>query len=234
MSSDNNHGVLLLLQNVSKTYALGGSMLPAVEDTSLTILPGEYVSISGLFGASKKAFFNCIGCLTKPSSGKYFLDYTDTGMLNDAELVRLRNEKVGFVLKPDDLIPEATVADHMMLPVKYSMPSNANTYGIIENTIHLFKLQDVKTQTIRELSELDKMKLTLAMAMVKSPLVLIMDEPTENMNESTSMEILNIIREVNDQGKAVIIFTDKTETANAARRNIIFENSKVHSDISKS
>lgn len=230
MSSDKTSSVLMLLDKLNTTYSLDGNVLTAVEEATVTILPGEYVAISGLYGAAKSAFLQCLGCLRKPSSGKYLLDYEDIGLTSDQDLIRLRNNKVGFVLKPANLIAEATVIEHITLPGKYTLSDKADKPLLIEQFLNFWGLQSIQNKPISALDALQKRKVTFAMAMVRDPLVLLMDEPIEGLDSYASIELLEKMKLLSEQGKTLVVFTNSKEVINAARRSIVFQNGRILAD----
>lgn len=216
---------LIELQNVKKIYRQGDLEVEVLKGVNLKIERGEFVSIMGPSGSGKSTLMYILGCLDKPTDGKYYLDGKNVSELNDEEVSRIRAEYIGFVFQAFYLIPYLTVLDNVLLPVEY-LPK--------EERKKRFKGTSPKERALRllerlgmgdrvhfkpeELSGGQKQRTAIVRALINSPEIILADEPTGQLDTSSSKAVLEIFRELHREGKTVIVVTHDPEVASYAQR----------------
>ena len=207
---------MIELRNITKVYHLGEIDLPVLKGISLSIKEGEFVSLTGASGSGKSTLMNILGCLDHPSGGEYLLDGKDVAGLNADERARLRNARIGFVFQNFNLLPRTTALENVMVPAYYHHPVKS-TKEIRERALELIRLvglEDRKHHTPAQLSGGQQQRVAIARSLINSPGILLADEPTGNLDSTTSVEVMHMFRELNrKQGITVIIVTHDPKTA---------------------
>lgn len=225
--SGNKKSVIVQLENVSKVYGVGNTEVHALNDVSLTIEKGEYCSIMGASGSGKSTAMNIIGCLDRPSSGKYYLDGVDVAELEDADLARIRNLKLGFVFQQFHLLPQLTALDNVMLPMVYAgVPKKERRERAMEALIRVGLEQRLYNKP-NQLSGGQQQRVAIARAIVNRPVLLLADEPTGALDSKTTQEIIEIFSELNASGITIIMVTHEPDVARRTRRVIWFRDGRV-------
>ncbi len=200
---------IIRTENLTKTYRLGETGVKALRGVSINISKGELVSIIGPSGSGKSTLMHLLGCLDTPTSGKYFLEGEDVSKLNDIQLANIRNKKIGFVFQMFNLLPHLTVLDNIILPVVYNAKSNLReaerkamklleSVGIEKRAKHL----------PAQLSGGERQRVAIVRALINDPLIVFADEPTGNLDSKTGLEIIKILKELNEEkGVTEIIVT---------------------------
>ncbi len=204
------------LRNITKTYHLGEIDLPVLKGISLSIGDGEFVSLTGASGSGKSTLMNILGCLDHPSGGEYLLDGKDVAGLNADERARLRNARIGFVFQNFNLLPRTSAIENVMMPAYYRHPvqKTAQIRARALELIRLVGLEDRMHHTPAQLSGGQQQRVAIARSLINSPGILLADEPTGNLDSSTSVEVMNMFRDLNrQQGITVIIVTHDPKTA---------------------
>ena len=204
------------LRNITKTYHLGEIDLPVLKGISLSIGDGEFVSLTGASGSGKSTLMNILGCLDHPSGGEYLLDGKDVAGLNADERARLRNARIGFVFQNFNLLPRTSALENVMMPAYYRHPvqKTAQIRARALELIRLVGLEDRMHHTPAQLSGGQQQRVAIARSLINSPGILLADEPTGNLDSSTSVEVMNMFRDLNrQQGITVIIVTHDPKTA---------------------
>ncbi len=204
------------LHNITKVYHLGEIDLPVLKGISLSIQDGEFVSLTGASGSGKSTLMNILGCLDHPSGGEYLLDGKDVAGLNADERARLRNARIGFVFQNFNLLPRTSAIENVMMPAYYHHPvqKTAQIRARALELIRLVGLEDRMHHTPAQLSGGQQQRVAIARSLINSPGILLADEPTGNLDSSTSVEVMNMFRDLNrQQGITVIIVTHDPKTA---------------------
>lgn len=207
---------MIELRNITKVYHLGEIDLPVLKGISLRIEDGEFVSLTGASGSGKSTLMNLLGCLDHPSGGEYLLDGKDVAGLNADERARLRNARIGFVFQNFNLLPRTSALENVMMPAHYHyppMPAAALRERALE-LIRLVGLEERMHHTPAQLSGGQQQRVAIARALINNPGILLADEPTGNLDSTTSVEVMHMFRELNrKQGITVIIVTHDPKTA---------------------
>ena len=207
---------MIELRNITKVYHLGEIDLPVLKGISLRIEDGEFVSLTGASGSGKSTLMNLLGCLDHPSGGEYLLDGRDVAGLNADERARLRNARIGFVFQNFNLLPRTSALENVMMPAYYQHPAQP-TAAIRERALELIRLvglEDRMHHTPAQLSGGQQQRVAIARSLINNPGILLADEPTGNLDSTTSVEVMHMFRELNrKQGLTVIIVTPDPKTA---------------------
>lgn len=207
---------MIELRDITKVYHLGEIDLPVLKGISLKIEDGEFVSLTGASGSGKSTLMNILGCLDHPSGGEYLLDGKNIAGLNPDERARLRNARIGFVFQNFNLLPRTSALENVMMPAYYRHPAQSN--GVIRERalklIRLVGLEDRMHHTPAQLSGGQQQRVAIARSLINNPGILLADEPTGNLDSTTSVEVMNMFRNLNrQQGITVIIVTHDPKTA---------------------
>jgi putative ABC transport system ATP-binding protein len=223
---------IIRLENIFKIYGSAETEVKALNDVNLTIYEGEYCSIMGPSGSGKSTAMNIIGCLDRPTSGHYYLDNVNVAQMNDAELAKIRNKKLGFVFQQFHLLPQLTALENVMLPMVYAgvNPSERRdrAAAALEKVGLAQRLHNKPTQ----LSGGQQQRVAIARAIVNRPVVLLADEPTGALDSHTTQEVLDIFTELNRSGITVVMVTHESEVAQQTQRIVWFrDGAVVHSNL---
>ncbi|HYT58667.1 MAG TPA: ABC transporter ATP-binding protein [Haliangiales bacterium] len=223
---------VIKLENFSKTYYAGEVEVPAVRDVSLEIQPGVFVAIMGASGSGKSTLMNTIGCLDRPSAGRYLLDGVDVGKLDRDELAELRNQKIGFVFQGFNLLARTSAMENVELPMLYSRPGIRGRLQRerAENALELVGLGERVDHHPSQLSGGQQQRVAIARALVNQPKILLADEPTGNLDTHTSIEIMGIFQDLNRRGMTVVMVTHELDIARYAMRTVVMRDGRIVSD----
>ena len=207
---------MIELKNITKVYHLGEIDLPVLKGISLCINDGEFVSLTGASGSGKSTLMNILGCLDHPSGGEYWIDGKNVAGLNANQRARLRNQRIGFVFQNFNLLPRTTALENVMMPAYYAHPSRSNS-EIRKRALELIDMVGLTERmhhTPAQLSGGQQQRVAIARSLINSPGILLADEPTGNLDSTTSVEVMNMFRELNRKhGITVIIVTHDPKTA---------------------
>ena len=207
---------MIELKNITKVYHLGEIDLPVLKGISLCINDGEFVSLTGASGSGKSTLMNILGCLDHPSGGEYWIDGKNVAGLNANQRARLRNQRIGFVFQNFNLLPRTTALENVMMPAYYAHPSRSNS-EIRKRALELIDMVGLTERmhhTPAQLSGGQQQRVAIARSLINNPGILLADEPTGNLDSTTSVEVMNMFRELNrKQGITVIIVTHDPKTA---------------------
>jgi putative ABC transport system ATP-binding protein len=210
----------IVLENVSKTYAMGNVQVLALRDVSVRIERGDYVAVMGPSGSGKSTLMNVIGCLDRPTSGRYLLDGEDVSALDDDALAKVRLRKLGFVFQAFNLLPRATALRNVALPLFYAgLPRTEREAGA-RALLAEVGLADRALHRPSQLSGGEQQRVAIARALANDPAVLLADEPTGNLDSRTSDEILGVLAKLNEAGRTIVLVTHDETVARRARRTI--------------
>ncbi|GMO11333.1 MAG: ABC transporter ATP-binding protein [Treponemataceae bacterium] len=211
---------VIKLDNVIKTYTMGGDTVHALRGVSFSILQGEYVSIMGPSGSGKSTCMNMIGCLDTPTEGKIFVGGKNTAMLSETELAQLRNETIGFVFQQYHLLSSMTVLENVMLPLRYKGVEYSKRKELAVEMLDAVQLKKRMNHRPSELSGGQKQRAAIARAAVTKPRIILADEPTGALDSETGALVLKLFSEINQNGTSVIIVTHDAKVGESARRLI--------------
>ncbi len=221
---------MIELEKICKTYGDGGVATPVLREISFTVERGEYVAIMGASGTGKSTLMNLLGCLDKSTSGRYRLEGVDVMDLDDEELSRLRNEKVGFVFQQFHLLPRTTALKNVMLPLIYvdDYPDDAEEEA--RAALTAVGLADRMTYRPGELSGGQQQRVAIARALVTDPEMILADEPTGNLDSQSGLEVLTIFKRLHRQGRTIVLITHDEGVAEHADRIILLKDGTVAED----
>src|ERR1044071_8799516 len=222
---------LVELRNVSKIYHLGGEEIRALDDLSLDIELGEFISIIGPSGSGKSTLMHILGCLDSPTQGTLQLDGTMIQDASAAELARIRNQKIGFVFQFFNLLPKLNVLQNVELPMIYSGVSGKLRRERAMHALTLVGLENRSKHRPSQLSGGQQQRVAIARALVNSPKIIFADEPTGNLDSHTGEAILALFRKLNQEGRTIALVTRRPEIAAVPPRRIEIRDGKVANQI---
>jgi putative ABC transport system ATP-binding protein len=214
---------LINLEDVHKTYHLGDLDVPVLKGVSMTVGRGELVALMGASGSGKSTLMNILGCLDRPTSGRYWLDGEDVSQLSPEGRALVRGRKIGFVFQNFNLLPRTSALDNVLMPLAYARPrvSDAEGRDRARRLLELVGLGDRVDHHPSQLSGGQQQRVAIARALINEPPVLLADEPTGNLDSKTSAEILQMFRQLNEEeGLTIILVTHDAEVAATAQRVI--------------
>jgi putative ABC transport system ATP-binding protein len=220
------------LESVTKTYSNGEVEVHAVRGITLQVMPGEFVAIMGSSGSGKSTLMNVLGCLDRPTSGRYLLDGVDTSGLERNERADLRNRKLGFVFQGFNLLSRTTALENVELPMLYSAEriSSAERRRRAVQALDIVGLSDRAEHLPNQLSGGQQQRVAIARALVNRPQVLLADEPTGNLDSRTSVEIMGVFQKLNEEGITIMMVTHELDIARFCRRNLIVRDGRIVRD----
>jgi putative ABC transport system ATP-binding protein len=211
---------VLFIQDITKVYGQGDAEVRALRGISLTVERGDYVAIMGASGSGKSTLMNILGCLDVPSSGRYLIDGTDVGALDEHQLAVLRNRKIGFVFQSFNLIPRMSALANVELPMAYGGVGAAERRARALAALEQVSLTDRIHHEPNELSGGQQQRVAVARALVTSPALLLADEPTGNLDTKSTGDVLAILDELSGSGRTIVIITHEDDVATHAKRVI--------------
>ncbi len=213
---------LIKLEHVSRTYPLGTAGVQALRDVSLQIAPGEFLAILGASGSGKSTLMNLIGCLDRPTAGRYFLEGVDVADLDHDQLADIRNEKIGFVFQSFNLLSRTSALQNVELPLLYASTrlSARERRQRAVNALELVGLAGRADHHSNQLSGGEQQRVAIARAIANQPSVLLADEPTGNLDSRTSAEIMAVFQSLNQRAITIVMVTHELDIARYAKRNV--------------
>jgi len=223
---------VIQLDEIAKTYKSGDVEVHAVRGVSLQVQAGEFVAIMGASGSGKSTMMNILGCLDRPTQGKYLLDGIDVSTLGRDQRADIRNQKIGFIFQGFNLLSRTSALENVELPMMY---------GQTQPAAHLLRERAMKSLQIvglakrfdhhpNQLSGGQQQRVAIARALVNEPALLLADEPTGNLDSRTSVEIMDVFQTLNEQGITIVMVTHELDIAAYTKRNIIMRDGVVVSD----
>jgi putative ABC transport system ATP-binding protein len=225
---------LIRIEEITKVYQMGDVKVHALRGVSLKIGEGEFVAIMGPSGSGKSTLMNIVGCLDQPTDGRYWLDGTDVGKLNDNSLADIRNSKIGFVFQTFNLLARTTAFQNVTLPLIYGGLGSRQRRERARAALEAVGLGDRMDHRPNELSGGQQQRVAIARALVSEPAIILADEPTGNLDTRSGEEIMRILYDLNkDRGITVVFVTHDPEIAEQTRRIIRIRDGLIESDESQ-
>jgi len=217
-------------RDLEKVYKMGDVEVRALRGISLAIDAGEFIAVMGASGSGKSTFMNLVGCLDRPTRGAYLLNGEDVGDLSRDQLARVRGREIGFVFQGFNLLPRTSAIENVELPMLYQGISAKERHRRASEALSRVGLGDRIDHTPAQLSGGQQQRVAIARALVNRPTLLLADEPTGNLDSRTSVEVMGIFQELNDQGLTVLLVTHESDISDHARRVVTFKDGLVLSD----
>lgn len=221
---------LIDARNLYKIYNPGENEVHALDGVSLTIDRGEFVAIIGQSGSGKSTFMNMLGLLDSPTSGEYYLDGKEVSKLTDNELSEIRNKEIGFIFQGFNLIPSLTAVGNVELPLIYRGMPAAQRHELSDAALERVGIGHRKNHRPSEMSGGQQQRVAIARAVAARPPIILADEPTGNLDTHSGEEVMRILKELNNEGRTVILITHDNSIAEQAKRVIRIQDGKIVSD----
>ena len=215
------------LENVTKSYGSGDTTVHALAGINLTVEAGSYCAIMGASGSGKSTAMNVIGCLDRPTSGRYYLDSQDVATLDDDALAHIRNRNLGFVFQQFHLLPQLTAVENVILPMLYAGLEKQERRDRAVEALTKVGLADRLNNKPNQLSGGQQQRVAIARAIVNRPVLLLADEPTGALDSQTTKEVLNIFDDLHRSGMTIVVVTHEDDVGARAERIIWFRDGKV-------
>jgi putative ABC transport system ATP-binding protein len=220
----------MCVQEVHKYYELGETRVHALRGVSLEVEPGGFLAIMGSSGSGKSTLMNILGCLDRPSSGRYLLEGVDVATLDKRELAAIRNRRLGFVFQGFNLLARTTALENAELPTLYAPVNRQERRRRAREALETVGLADRANHFPSQLSGGQQQRVAIARALVNQPSVLLADEPTGNLDSRTSVEIMEVLQNLNTRGLTIVLVTHEHDIAQFASRVILFRDGRVRKD----
>jgi len=227
MSSDTGNQPVIRLESISRTFMVGDEEVHALVDVSEAIQPGEHVAIMGPSGSGKSTLLNILGCLDRPTSGRYFLDDRDVGNLDSAALTQIRRHKIGFVFQFFHLIPRLSAAANIELPLIFAGVPRAERKRRVGEAIEEVGLTRRADHQPDQLSGGERQRIALARATIMQPSILLADEPTGNLDSKSGAVVLDLLQRLNREGLTLLVVTHDPKVAQRADRIIVLVDGEI-------
>jgi putative ABC transport system ATP-binding protein len=222
---------VIRVEGVTKVYQMGSNEVRALRGVNLVVEPGELIAVMGASGSGKSTLMNILGCLDTPTSGEYFLDGTRVNGLSKNQLADLRNQKLGFVFQGFNLLARTTALENVELPLLYDRSGKKrDTRALAVEALTRVGLGERLDHQPSELSGGQQQRVAIARALVTHPTLLLADEPTGNLDSRTSIEVMELFQELNDQGITVVLVTHESDIARYAKRVVEVRDGRILRD----
>jgi putative ABC transport system ATP-binding protein len=221
---------IIEIDSIYKTYQDEGVETEVLKGISMTVEEGDYISIVGPSGAGKSTLMTILGCLAQPTSGTYLLDGVEVEQLNDQQLSRVRNEKIGFVFQAFHLLPGVSALDNVMMPLLYCHTFPEGAKERVERALKRIGLGHRLNHTPGQLSGGEQQRVTIARSLINDPKILFADDPTGNLDPNNGAEIMATFDQLNTEGRTIIVITHDLSVAKHARRILTLRDGQIESD----
>ncbi len=221
---------VLRVEDVHKYYTMGETRVHALRGVSLDVEKGGFVAVMGASGSGKSTLMNIVGCLDRPSAGRYLLEGIDVAQLDKKTLAGIRNTKLGFVFQSFNLIARTTALENTALPTLYTAIDKAERVSRAAEALELVGLGNRADHFPSQMSGGQQQRVAIARALVNRPSILLADEPTGNLDSRTSVEIMEVFQDINDRGLTIARVTHEPDIAQFAKRVIVFRDGKIKKD----
>jgi putative ABC transport system ATP-binding protein len=223
--------MIIKTTNLKRSFQVGSEKVEALKGINLSVEEGEFLSIMGPSGSGKTTLMNIIGCLDTPSSGTYFLNEKLVNELSDDELANIRNKEIGFVFQSFHLLGKNSALNNVLLPMKYAGIKEDEAISRAKNVLDKVGLTDRINHAPSELSGGQQQRVAIARALVNKPSIIFADEPTGNLDSQTGTDVMNLFKELNDQGQTIILITHEEDIAMQSNRIINIKDGIIESDL---
>ena len=223
---------VIRIEDLTRIYQMGEVEVRALDGVSLSIDEGEFVAVMGPSGSGKTTFMNIVGCLDRPTAGRYFLDGHDVSELDRDERAEIRNKKIGFVFQAFNLLARTSALENVELPLIYSANGHA-AKDRVEKARHCLAIVGLggrEHHLPSQLSGGQQQRVAIARALINDPKMILADEPTGNLDTKTSEEVMAVLQKLNDEGKTVVLITHEQDISRYARRVVLFRDGRVVED----
>jgi putative ABC transport system ATP-binding protein len=222
--------MIIKTESLKRFFQVGSEKVEALKGIDLSVEKGEFLSIMGPSGSGKTTLMNIIGCLDTPSSGSYYLNNKLVNDLDDDELAFIRNREIGFVFQSFHLLAKNSALNNVLLPLKYAGINHDEAHVLAKNVLDKVGLSDRLNHAPSELSGGQQQRVAIARALVNKPSIIFADEPTGNLDSQTGDDVMNLFKELNDQGQTIILITHEEDIARQSKRIINIKDGLIESD----
>ena len=222
--------MIIKTESLKRFFQVGSEKVEALKGIDLSVEKGEFLSIMGPSGSGKTTLMNIIGCLDTPSSGSYYLNNKLVNDLDDDELAFIRNREIGFVFQSFHLLAKNSALNNVLLPLKYAGINQDKAHVLAKNVLDKVGLSDRLNHAPSELSGGQQQRVAIARALVNKPSIIFADEPTGNLDSQTGDDVMNLFKELNDQGQTIILITHEEDIARQSKRIINIKDGLIESD----
>ena len=223
--------MIISTQNLKRSFQVGSEKVEALKGINLSVEKSEFLSIMGPSGSGKTTLMNIIGCLDTPTEGTYHLNNNLVNDLNDDELARIRNKEIGFVFQSFHLLAKNSALNNVMLPLKYAGVKEDDAIMMAKKVLDQVGLTNRINHAPSELSGGQQQRVAIARALVNNPSIIFADEPTGNLDSQTGDDVMNLFKELNDQGQTIILITHEEDIARQSKRIINIKDGLIESDL---
>ena len=222
---------VIRVEELYKTYRMGDMEVPALRGVNLTIERGEFIAVMGASGSGKSTFMNILGCLDRPTSGRYYLEGQEVGSLSRDDWAHIRNRSIGFVFQGFNLLPRTTALENVELPMMYNGFAGIQRHERALEVLSLVGLSNRMDHKPNQLSGGQQQRVAIARALINRPSLVLADEPTGNLDSATSAEIMNLFQHLNaTQAITIVLVTHEPDIANYSQRRVLFRDGVIVSD----
>ena len=222
--------MIIKTESLKRFFQVGSEKVEALKGIDLSVEKGEFLSIMGPSGSGKTTLMNIIWCLDTPSSGSYYLNNKLFNDLDDDELAFIRNREIGFVFQSFHLLAKNSALNNVLLPLKYAGINQDEAHVLAKNVLDKVGLSDRLNHAPSELSGGQQQRVAIARALVNKPSIIFADEPTGNLDSQTGDDVMNLFKELNDQGQTIILITHEEDIARQSKRIINIKDGLIESD----
>jgi len=223
--------MIIETKDLRRTFQVGSETVEALKGINLGVDKGEFVSIMGPSGSGKTTLMNIIGCLDTPTDGFYYLNNQLVNKLDDDELASIRNKEIGFVFQSFHLLAKNSALNNVMLPLKYAGVKERDAELLAKDVLEKVGLSDRMSHAPSELSGGQQQRVAIARALVNKPSIIFADEPTGNLDSQTGEDVMNLFKELNNQGQTIILITHENDIAQQSKRIINIKDGLIESDL---
>jgi putative ABC transport system ATP-binding protein len=227
--ADRHMDDLIRLESITKVYGAGDAAVVALADFSLSVAAGELLAVMGPSGSGKSTLMNILGCLDTPTSGRYWFAGEDVSRLNETQLAHVRNRRIGFVFQQFHLLPKLSAWRNVELPLLYRNAEDRRNLAV--QALDHVGLRNRIDHRPTQLSGGQQQRVAIARALVTDPDLILADEPTGNLDTASSRDVLAVLRELNDQGRTIIVITHDPEVAPVARRTVVLRDGRLVQEV---